>query len=77
MSDLVDWLKLWRVSGIGPATFEAMVLRFGSPGDALRAAPSELKRLGLADEILCGFVTQTTEAPSAISSGRNNQAVTF
>jgi DNA processing protein len=55
MSELADWLTLWRVAGIGPTTFNVLIRRFESPGEVLRAGHSELKRLGLADETIAGI----------------------
>jgi DNA processing protein len=56
MSDLADWLTLWRAPGIGPATFEALVRHFGSPGTALRAGRSELKHAGLVEAAIAGIL---------------------
>lgn len=55
MSDLVDWLTLWRVPGVGPATFEALMGHFGSPGQALCADSPALKRLRLPDATIEGI----------------------
>lgn len=55
MSDLAEWLALWRVAGIGPATFDALTRHFESPGQALRASGSDLKRLRLSDETVAGI----------------------
>jgi len=55
MSDLADWLMLWRVPGIGPITFDVLMRHFGSPDLVLRAGHSELKRFGLPDETVEGI----------------------
>jgi DNA processing protein len=38
--DLVDWIRLIRTEGIGPATFRHLVERFGSPNEALHHLPT-------------------------------------
>lgn len=50
MSELADWLMLWRVPGIGPATFDALKRHFGSPDQVRRAGDLELRALKLSDE---------------------------
>lgn len=55
MSDLTDWLALWRVPGVGPVTFEALTRRFGSPGQALQAGHLDLQRAGLTDATVAGM----------------------
>jgi len=40
-----DWLRLIKTENIGPATFRALINRFGSAGEALAALP-ELSRKG-------------------------------
>ncbi|MBA3731560.1 MAG: DNA-protecting protein DprA, partial [Gammaproteobacteria bacterium] len=53
--DLADWLTLLRVPGVGPVTYKALIRVFGSPGQALRARHSELKRFGFTEEIFAHF----------------------
>lgn len=38
-------VQLALTPGVGPRTYRALVARFGSPGDVLRAAPDELGRV--------------------------------
>ncbi len=52
---MADWLRLLRVPGLGPATFDALVRHFGSPGEALRAAQAELKHCGISEDIISGI----------------------
>ncbi len=42
--DLVSWLALARVPGIGAVTFHRLLQRFGSPGRALAASDDDLRR---------------------------------
>ncbi len=41
-----DWVGLSMAAGIGPASFFALVRRFGSPTKVFEAPASELKRMG-------------------------------
>jgi len=43
-STTYDWLALERVPGVGPLTMARLFNAFGSPGDALRASASEIRR---------------------------------
>jgi len=43
--NLVDWLVLLSVPGLGPAAFAALVARFGSPSDVLAASSVELRKV--------------------------------
>lgn len=46
---LIDWLRLIRISGLGPVTIARLVARFGDPGQALAArgeAWRQVPRLG-------------------------------
>jgi len=38
--ELIDWIRLIRTEGIGPATFRQLLVRFGSPGEALHHLPA-------------------------------------
>ena len=67
------WLRLWRVPGIGPASFMALVETFGSPQAALDAGiggwreaglkPSQIEALGAHGEIDIGADLAWLEQP--------------
>src|SRR5262245_19562395 len=38
--ELIDWVRLIRSDGIGPATFRQLVDRFGAPAEALHHLPA-------------------------------------
>jgi DNA processing protein len=38
--ELIDWIRLIRTEGIGPATFRHLVERFGAPAEALHHLPA-------------------------------------
>lgn len=52
MTDLADWVALWRVPGIGPVTFHSLLQQFGSPGEVLKASVSQLKSIGLKEAVI-------------------------
>jgi len=46
--DIENWLKLYRVQGIGPSSFHKLLLAFdGDPGAALTASEARWKQAGL------------------------------
>ncbi|NIP73538.1 MAG: DNA-protecting protein DprA [Gammaproteobacteria bacterium] len=45
--ELACWLALHRAPGIGPASFRALLTRFGTPRAVLRAPPNTLAACGL------------------------------
>lgn len=45
-AERLAWLTLIRTEGIGPQTFWALLERYGSPSEALRALPSLIARAG-------------------------------
>ncbi|MCP4688120.1 MAG: DNA-protecting protein DprA [Desulfobacterales bacterium] len=45
MTNLVDWLSLKNISGVGNLLFKRLIERFGSPGRALGAPAEELGRV--------------------------------
>ncbi len=45
--NIEPWLRLWRVPGIGPKTFFALLERFGSPEAALNASSAGWREAGL------------------------------
>ncbi len=47
MTDIVDWLKLWRVPEIGAARFRKLLLQFGQPAQALAASDRQWRELGM------------------------------
>ncbi|MCG3201159.1 MAG: hypothetical protein NFCOHLIN_01021 [Gammaproteobacteria bacterium] len=49
--DRESWLLLWRVPGIGPATFLRLLELFGSPRAALQASVAQLREAGLGREL--------------------------
>ena len=61
MNELTDWLALWHVPGIGPATFNSLIHHFGSPGEALRASRDRLRQVGLPDRCLGGILSPDLE----------------
>ena len=46
IEDLVDRLRLLRTPGIGPVTYRQLLLRFGTPREALAAVPDLARRGG-------------------------------
>jgi DNA processing protein len=50
--DRRDWLRLARTENVGPVTFGALLLRYGSPGAALDALPHLAARGGKREFIL-------------------------
>jgi len=50
--DRRDWLRLARTENVGPVTFGALLLRYGSPGAALEALPHLAARGGKREFIL-------------------------
>lgn len=46
IDDLIDRLRLLRTPGIGPVTFRQLLIRFGTPAEALRALPDLARRGG-------------------------------
>jgi len=46
MHKLEDWLTLWRVPGIGPARFHALIERIGPPGEVLDATTTRITSSG-------------------------------
>ena len=52
MTDLADWVTLWRVPGIGAVTFHTLLEQFGTPGEILKASASQLKSAGLKPAII-------------------------
>src|SRR5437016_2941046 len=38
--ELIDWIRLIRTEGIGPATFRQLLERFGAPAEALHHLPT-------------------------------------
>ncbi|MCG3145897.1 MAG: hypothetical protein HONDAALG_03657 [Gammaproteobacteria bacterium] len=49
--DRESWLLLWRVPGIGPATFLKLLEFFGSPRAVLQASVAQLREAGLGHEL--------------------------
>ncbi len=45
MKNLVEWLSLKSVSGVGNLLYKRLITHFGTPGRALRAAAGELGRV--------------------------------
>lgn len=52
MSDLAHWVALWRVPGIGPALFLALLERFGSPAEVLHASHAQLEAARLSPQLI-------------------------
>ena len=50
-SERVAWLRLARTESIGPASFAALIARFGDARDALKEAPRLARRGGAAGEL--------------------------
>ena len=46
IEDLVERLRLLRTPGIGPVTFRQLIMRFGTPANALAAVPDLARRGG-------------------------------
>ncbi|MEN8129051.1 MAG: DNA-processing protein DprA [Pseudomonadota bacterium] len=61
MDELSDWLSLWHVPGIGPATFGTLVHTFGSPAAVLSASREELRSAGLSSARLEGILNPVDE----------------
>ncbi len=61
MADLADWVTLWRVPGIGAATFHGLLQQFGSPGEALKASSSQLTTAGLKPAVVAAIKKPTIE----------------
>ena len=55
MDELSDWLALWRVPGIGPATFASLLHHFGSPREVLKAPRHTLQSMGISRRCLNGI----------------------
>jgi DNA processing protein len=49
--DRESWLLLWRVPGIGPATFFRLLEHFGSPRAVLQAPAAQLREAGLGHDL--------------------------
>jgi DNA processing protein len=60
LRDRESWLRLWRVPGVGPATFHQLLRLFPSPAEVLRAPPSLLRQLGLSPELVTGIAGSST-----------------
>jgi DNA processing protein len=50
-SERLAWLRLARTESIGPASFAALIARFGDAREALKQAPSLARRGGAAGEL--------------------------
>ena len=50
-NELESWISLTRVPGVGPKTFQTLLLEFDSPLDALNASISSLKNAGVSDKV--------------------------
>ncbi|HZS48301.1 MAG TPA: DNA-processing protein DprA [Blastocatellia bacterium] len=50
--DLVDWLALNAVEGIGPRTVKLLLERFSTPSAVLEASRSELQKVGLRRDVI-------------------------
>lgn len=50
-ADRESWLLLWRVPGIGPATFFRLLEHFGSPRAVLQAPAAQLREAGLGHDL--------------------------
>lgn len=48
-----DWLKLYRIPGVGPVAFNKLLATFGSPAVALSASPSQWQQAGLKSNQCC------------------------
>ena len=49
--ELESWIKLWRVSGIGPKYFQRLLESFDSPTDVFNASSSSLKQAGISQNL--------------------------
>jgi DNA processing protein len=50
-SERLAWLRLARTESIGPASFAALIARFGDPRDALKQAPALARRGGASGDL--------------------------
>lgn len=66
--DRRDWLRLARTENVGPVTFGALLLRYGSPGAALAALPRLAARGGKREFLLPpdGEIAREMEAVAAL-----------
>jgi len=51
IKELQHWVSLLRVSGVGPKTFQKLLLAFASPEAILNASNSSLKKIGISDSL--------------------------
>ena len=80
MAELANWLRLWRVPGVGPAVFQKILEDIGSPGDVFRASRRELESIGLSREVIDCLLSSTpeeTERDLAWEQQPNNHIITF
>lgn len=68
-ADKLAWLRLFRSENVGPATFFALMSRFGSPQEALSGLPGLAARGGLKRKIKLAAPSDIEQEFEALSDG--------
>ena len=55
MNELSDWLSLYHVTGLGPATYQRLLEQFGSPKNILDCDVTTLQNCGLRNSVINGI----------------------
>lgn len=55
VDEVRDWLALWRVQGLGAATFARLLAAFPDVGQVFKASGAALRELGVGEAVLAGL----------------------
>ena len=80
--ELESWIKLWRVSGIGPKYFQRLLESFESPTDIFNTSSSSLKQAGISQNLSDAILDSKDNNSAAtdlewLSASENHHIVTI
>lgn len=83
VDELKHWITLWRVSGVGPKSFQKLLTNIGDPSTVLSSNLATLTKAGISDKlansVLDNKTNQETAAPDIewLNAAENHHIITL